>query len=155
MRKINNAYTQIEGYNCFGCSPDNQIGLKMEFYETEDGVMAQWTPTRDYEGYYNHLHGGIQATLLDEVGSWIVPTKLGSSGVTRTITVNYHKSVFINQGMITIKAQLISFLDNIALVKAQIEDNEGTPRATATIEYFVFPEDVARKRFYFPGKEQF
>lgn len=22
-----------KGYNCFGCSPDNPLGVKMEFYE--------------------------------------------------------------------------------------------------------------------------
>ncbi len=155
MRKIYNAYAEIPGYNCFGCSPDNKNGLQLEFFETEEGVQAEWIPKSDFEGYHNHLHGGIQATLMDEIGSWIIPVKIGSSGVTKSLHVNYLKSVFINNGKITITAKLIRFTENIAEVEAKILDKEGVERANALIEYFVFPEDVARKRFYFPGKEKF
>ena len=33
MKKIINPWRNQEGYNCFGCSPDNPIGLHMEFHE--------------------------------------------------------------------------------------------------------------------------
>ena len=39
MKKIINPWRNHEGYNCFGCSPDNPIGLHLEFYE--DGVTKQ------------------------------------------------------------------------------------------------------------------
>ena len=155
MRKIYNAYAEIPGYNCFGCSKDNPVGLKLDFYETEEGVFTEWEPTHDYEGYHNHLHGGIQATLLDEIGSWIIPVKIGSSGVTRNLNVNYLKPVFVDHGKITISAKLLSFVDNIATIEAKIEDKDKIERANAIIEYFVFPEEIARKRFYFPGKDRF
>ena len=29
----------MEGYNCFGCSPDNEAGVRMEFYEDGDEVV--------------------------------------------------------------------------------------------------------------------
>ena len=29
MKKIKNPWIGIEGYNCVGCCPDNEIGLKM------------------------------------------------------------------------------------------------------------------------------
>lgn len=32
MRKIKNPWMDKEGYNCFGCSPDNPIGVHMEFF---------------------------------------------------------------------------------------------------------------------------
>ena len=28
----------MEGYNCFGCSPDNEAGVRMEFYEDGDEI---------------------------------------------------------------------------------------------------------------------
>ena len=39
MKKIINPWRNHEGYNCFGCSPDNPIGLHMEFYEDADGMI--------------------------------------------------------------------------------------------------------------------
>lgn len=29
----------MEGYNCFGCAPNNEAGVKMEFYEDGDEVI--------------------------------------------------------------------------------------------------------------------
>lgn len=34
MRKIKNPWMDKEGYNCFGCNPDNPIGVHMEFLKT-------------------------------------------------------------------------------------------------------------------------
>lgn len=36
QRKIFNPYRKLSGYCCFGCSPDNQSGLQMEFTEDDD-----------------------------------------------------------------------------------------------------------------------
>lgn len=35
-RKVLNPFKDLDGYNCFGCSPGNQIGLQMNFYEEAD-----------------------------------------------------------------------------------------------------------------------
>ena len=32
MKKIINPWKDMEGYNCFGCSPDNEAGVRMEFF---------------------------------------------------------------------------------------------------------------------------
>ena len=33
MKKLINPYLEKQGYNCFGCSPKNPIGLHLEFWE--------------------------------------------------------------------------------------------------------------------------
>mgnify|MGYP007031287515 CR=1 FL=1 len=40
MKKIINPWKGLEGYNCFGCAPDNEVGVKMEFYEDGDEVSG-------------------------------------------------------------------------------------------------------------------
>ena len=67
-RKMYNAYADLEGYNCFGCAPNNESGVKMEFYEDGDEVVSIWKPRPEYQGWLNTLHGGIQSVLLDEIG---------------------------------------------------------------------------------------
>ena len=44
MQQIKNPWLGIEGYNCFGCCPDNPIGLKMRFYEDGEDVVCLWHP---------------------------------------------------------------------------------------------------------------
>ena len=64
MKKIINPWKDMEGYNCFGCSPDNEAGVRMEFYEDGDEVVSIWKPRPEYQGWLNTLHGGIQSVLL-------------------------------------------------------------------------------------------
>ena len=155
MRKIHNAYADIAEYHCFGCSPTNPIGLKLHFWEEGEWVYAKWTPDKWYEGYLNVLHGGIQATLLDEIADWVLIVKLGTSGVTKNLNITYLKPVFVNQGEITIRAKLVSHEGNSAITYAELMDKEGTVRSHAEIEYFAFPQEVAKQKYFFPEPEKF
>ena len=83
MKEIKNPFLDRKDYCCFGCSPANHIGLRMKFYEEEEFVVSEWLPRSEFEGYANVLHGGIQATLMDEIASWTIYVKAGTGGVTR------------------------------------------------------------------------
>ena len=53
---------------CFCCGPDNPIGLKLAFEATGQGGMRTiWTPRREHQGFKDIVHGGLVATVLDEV----------------------------------------------------------------------------------------
>ena len=59
----------MDGYHCYGCDPNSPQGLRMEFYENGDEIVSVWHPRPEYQGWVNTLHGGIQATLADEISS--------------------------------------------------------------------------------------
>lgn len=69
MKKLNNPFVDRADYYCFGCSPKNDIGLKMEFYEDGEYIKSYWKPDMRYQGYKNILHGGVQTLLMDEIAS--------------------------------------------------------------------------------------
>lgn len=53
---------------CFCCGSKNPIGLKLQFERLPDGRMrTEWTPRREHQGFKDIVHGGLVATLLDEV----------------------------------------------------------------------------------------
>ena len=53
---------------CFCCGPKNPIGLKLEFEMTAEGRMrTTWTPRKEHQGFKDIVHGGLVATVLDEV----------------------------------------------------------------------------------------
>ena len=40
MKKIINPWEGLDGYMCFGCAPNNPLGLHMEFFEDGDGYRG-------------------------------------------------------------------------------------------------------------------
>ena len=153
-RKIKNPYDP-EKNKCFGCSSRNPIGLKLEFEEVDNYIEAKWEPKEYYQGYVNVLHGGIIATMLDEVCAWCVSVKIGTAGVTSELTVRFLKPVFMNRGTITMRATIEKSEDRYVYLKSDLTDGDGRICAEAESTYFIYPEDYAKRKFGFPGKEYF
>ena len=117
-KKIINPWRNHEGYNCFGCSPDNPIGLHMEFYEDGDYIVSTWHPghrstlslrsAKNYQGWVDTLHGGILSTLIDEVCGWVVTRKLQTSGYTVQLNVKFRKAVPTTEPELTIRAKVLN-----------------------------------------------
>jgi len=154
-KKLSNPFLHMEGYNCFGCCPNNELGLKLTFVDKGDFIEARWMPKVQYQGYKNILHGGIQTTLLDEIASWTVYTKVGTAGVTSKLEIKFLRPVFIDGSEIVLKSFLKSSDKKTALLDTFLYDAKENLCASATIEYFLYPEDLAKRKLYFPGTENF
>lgn len=154
MKSILNPYNG-ELNMCFGCGLKNPIGLKLRFTESDDYLHAVWQPAEKYEGYPNVLHGGIIATLLDEIGAWCVSVKLGTAGVTSEMNIKYLNPVYINKGMISLKAKIEERTEMKAKLICQLFDGQQKLCAESVAEYFIYPEEIARKRFRYPGRDAF
>lgn len=153
MDKIRNQYLPLkdEGYNCFACAPWNPCGLKMEFYEDGDEVVSLWTPSDNYQGWFKTLHGGIQATLIDEVSGWFVNRKLQLAGMTTNLNIRYRKSIPTGADeKIEIRVRLKEMRRNLAVLEGRIL--HGTQLCTtAEITFFTFDEKTSREQFHFDG----
>jgi uncharacterized protein (TIGR00369 family) len=155
MKNIRNPFTGIEGFDCFGCCPDNPVGLKMKFTEDGEFVTCEWNPSSHLQGYVNVLHGGIQATLMDEIASWTIYIKAKTGGLTSSLRVEYIKPVFINRGSIFLKGKLIKTDGRIATVNVELFNHENILCSRSVADYYIFPEEIARQRYYYPGHDNF
>jgi len=155
MKKINNPFTHLEGYNCFGCSPKNSLGLQMQFYEEGEWIISDWEPKMHLTGYGNILHGGIQTTLMDEIASWLLYIKLETAGVTSNINVNFRKAVEANKGKLKIRAKLLDHNRKLATIYTELINANGDICTDAEIKYFIFSQNVAKEKYHYPGKEAF
>jgi acyl-coenzyme A thioesterase PaaI-like protein len=68
------AQKQIHVPYCFGCSPKNPIGLKINFTVKEDVVLGEFTSHKYHMGPPDAVHGGIIAALIDESISYFART---------------------------------------------------------------------------------
>ena len=155
MIKLKNPYADFPGYNCFGCSPNNPLGLKMEFFREEDEIVCTWLPGEDYQGFHDVLHGGIQATMMDEIASWVVLVILDTAGVTYQLQSKYRKPVHISKGKITLRAKLVSQHRRIASIGVVLLDGEGNTCTESSVDYFLLSREQAEKQLHYPGKEAF
>ncbi len=149
MKKIINTWIGKEGYNCFGCCPDNPYGVKLEFYEDGDDIVSFWKPGKNYQGWVKILHGGIQAVLLDEVCAWVILRKLQTCGMTMKMETKYMHPVETDDPQITIRAHLVETKHNIAIIEASITNNDGEICTKAKCTYFTFSHETAVSQFQY------
>jgi uncharacterized protein (TIGR00369 family) len=155
MKKLSNPFASLEGYNCFGCSPDNPLGLKLKFFEDGEELVSEWDPENRFQGYHDILHGGIQATLMDEIASWVVYVKLRTAGFTSRADIRYRKSVYVNKGALKIRASVLQMRRNLADIGVRLFDSENVLCAEGTFTYFTYSKEKAREQMFYPGHSSF
>lgn len=151
MKRIVNPFVGLEGYDCFGCAPDNPLGVKMEFFEDGDDVVSEWIPSPHYQGWLRTLHGGIQGVLLDEICGWTVMRKLQTAGVTSRMETHFLRPVSTDEPRLTLRAHVAEQRRNIVFVEATLSDAEGRVCTRARCIYYAFPPEKARSDFHFSG----
>lgn len=149
MKKLINPWKDMEGYNCFGCSPDNAAGVQMEFYEDGDEIVSVWKPRSEYQGWLNTLHGGVQSVLLDEICGWVVTRKLQTGGVTSKMETRFRKSASTKDSYLLLRASVREQKRNIALIEARLYNSDGELCTEALCTYFTFSQEKARQEMHF------
>jgi acyl-coenzyme A thioesterase PaaI-like protein len=86
-----------EDGGCFGCSQANPAGLRMRFHRRGDGVHATYTVADRFHGAPGVAHGGIVATLLDEVSCVAIFALSDHWVVTGELTVRYERACPVEQ----------------------------------------------------------
>jgi uncharacterized protein (TIGR00369 family) len=154
MIELSNPY-DINDNKCFGCSQKNPLGLKLKFMESGEALHATWNPGEYYQGYPNILHGGIISALLDELGAWCISVKAGTAGVTTEMRIKFLAPVYVNKGEISMKATIVELTEKNARVHCQLYNSQSKLCTEAFAEFFIYPPEVAKSRFRYPGKEAF
>ena len=148
-RPIKNAFAKYD-YNCFGCSPTNEIGLQLQFYETDDCIETQWTPAKEYEGYPGAVHGGIISTLIDEVAAWVMYIKAGCAGVTSRMSIRYRKPTPSYKGTLSLKGKIKETKRNLCYIDVQLFNSDNEICAEGEVIYFLFSKEKSIEECYYP-----
>ena len=115
---------------CFVCGPDNPIGLKLNFSLKDDGTLeTRFRPQKVHQGYADVVHGGILATVLDEVMVNLLH-KLGQKAVTARMEVTLKRPAQVGQELV-FTAQLVKETRRTLEVCSQAQTADGTVVAEA------------------------
>ena len=75
---------------CFGCGPDNPIGLRLDLRLNEDGLETEFAPCEEHAGWPGIVHGGIITGLLYEVMENL-PYRQGVTTMMKTMETRFRR----------------------------------------------------------------
>jgi uncharacterized protein (TIGR00369 family) len=145
MENMDN-YTQLpvrDGYKCFACGPANPSGLHMRFFANEDEVVSWVTIPDHLRGWSNLVHGGIISTLLDEIMSWAAIHLLQKIIVTKTMTVDFIKPIYIGQKLKAQGRTVEMSGRNEAIMEGHLHNEQGELCAKARGHFALLKPKVA------------
>ena len=128
---------------CFVCGQDNHIGLKARFFYEAGKAWTEYTADKKFEGYYNIFHGGITATLLDEV---MIKALLAKDIYVMTVelTVRFHKPVYIGQKLL-LSGSLEQQKGRLYITGGEVRTDDGELVASATGKYLEVKSEMKEK----------
>jgi beta-phosphoglucomutase family hydrolase len=110
---------------CFGCGQYNPIGLKLTFKWDGRTARAEFTPTKQYQGWSDIIHGGIIATMLDEAMGHAALYGGFSDFLTAKLQVNYKRPAVANEPLV-ITASVVKNEGKSVRVEAAVSLPDGT-----------------------------
>lgn len=123
-----------EGF-CFGCGKNNPIGLKLDFIKDGEILRTEYKPDKMFQGWPGLLHGGIVATLLDEVMS-NAAYATGQTCLTAEMKLRQRKPVNINETLV-ISGWITRRRSKIIETAGKICLKDGTVVAESVAKQFI------------------
>ncbi len=131
---------EVSPHACFACGELNARGLHLVLHVAEDACWTEVTLREDFQGWEGIAHGGIIATILDEVMGWALASA-DAWGFTARITVEYKRPTIIGRHL-RAEGRLLEHRRRVLNTSARLVDAEtGELLATAEAIYIEAPAD--------------
>lgn len=123
---------QPNSRHCFVCGVENKTGLGLKFFEIGDGrVVAEPCLPDSYQGYPGVVHGGIVASMLDEIaGRAAMIGDHNHFRLTAKLNIRYRKPVPVGE-TIRLEGWVVEDRGRLATAHAEIRLSDGTKAAEA------------------------
>src|SRR6188474_2837475 len=89
---------EFEPHHCFACGELNEHGLHLQLHTGPEGSWTELRLAERFQGWEEVAHGGIVATLLDEVMAWSVIGR-GTWGVTARLNLAFKRPIPIGRAI--------------------------------------------------------
>jgi acyl-coenzyme A thioesterase PaaI-like protein len=120
---LENPFDGIPGFECFACGANHPSGLRLKLQKGDDHVFCRFTARKEFSGFSDILHGGIQATLLDEVMWWAAFDSRSRLCLTQTMELELKLPVHIGAELVAM-GRVINERDSSADVVGELRIGE-------------------------------
>jgi uncharacterized protein (TIGR00369 family) len=128
---------------CFGCGGANPHGMQLTFEQDDAAqrIRGRFRIGAEYQGARGFLHGGIIATLLDEVMAKVSRFQQDHA-VTGELTVEYRRPVPVGEELV-VEGWEIGRDERVRIREGEIRNASGVVRARGRGKFI----EVDRERF--------
>lgn len=121
--------------SCFVCGAHNPFGLKLDFETDGRIVQTRFVPRAEWTGFQQTLHGGILATILDEVMVWACGVQTKRFAYCAEMTVRYNLPARPNEETLAIGELVVNRRNRLFEAKGEIRNAHGALIASSTGKY--------------------
>jgi acyl-coenzyme A thioesterase PaaI-like protein len=133
-------------HGCFGCSPTNACGLRMRFFSDGQSVLAPLRVPAHLCGWDRLVHGGVLATILDEVMSWAAIRLRRRVILTKSMQVTFLRPAWVETPLLA-QARVADTSSDEREVRmaAELRDAHGKPLSRAEGRLALFTPEAVRR----------
>jgi uncharacterized protein (TIGR00369 family) len=129
--------------SCFVCGEANHRGLNLRSSSDGHTVTANFAFGPEHVGFKQTVHGGLTATVLDEVMTWACAVGAGRFAYCAELSVRYLQPIRPGQKLVA-SAELVSNRrGRIFGASGEMRDESGAVLAKATGKYLPLNEGDA------------
>jgi uncharacterized protein (TIGR00369 family) len=122
-------------HSCFVCGESNPSGLNLRFETDGRVVETRFTPRADHVGFKQTVHGGIIATLLDEIMVWACAVQTRKFAFCAELNVRFLNPVRPGTEVIVRGELVVNRRNRIFEAQASVVDSGGVVLANGTGKY--------------------
>ena len=126
------------------CGDANPAGLDVQFHRDAAGVTCAWLPEEKHLGYRDRVHGGVIASILDEVMAWVPSSEYRRLCYSIELNVKYRRPVIAGRTY-RVEGRVVEVKRRAARTEARVIDEAGVVYAAATGMYMPLPEGETEK----------
>jgi len=134
---------EFEPHNCFACGTLNEHGLRLDLHLGERRSWTELSLDPRFEGWVGIAHGGILATILDEVMAWSLVAE-DSWGVTARLAIEYRRPTPVGRP-IRAEGWIVRSRRRLIDTAGAVTDGDGNVLATAEGIYVAAGEERKRE----------
>lgn len=139
-------------HSCFVCGESNAIGFRLRFETDGWVVQTRFRPRREHIGFQNVMHGGLIATILDEVMVWACAVATRKFAYCAELSVRFLSPGRPGEELVALGELATNRKGRIFEAKGTLRDASGKSLAEAKGRYVpVKSEDVAAMATDFIG----
>lgn len=130
--------------SCFVCGESNASGLKIRFETDGAKARARFVPRLEHIGFKDTVHGGILATLLDEIMVWACAIQTRRFAYCAELTIRFQSPARPGQEVFLTGELAANRRNKLFEAKGEIRDASGQVLATGSGKYIPIKEIKAR-----------
>lgn len=121
--------------SCFVCGESNPIGLKLRFHTDGEIVQARFVPGEAHIGFRQTVHGGLMATILDEIMVWACAVKTRRFAYCADLNVRFVNRLEPGKPVLALGELMTNRRDKIYEARAELRAEDGTVLAHGSGKY--------------------